>query len=87
MVGVRTKMKPLLASVSFNFSNHFKALVGDLYVIASPIVIELKDVMISDDIMLNLRLLRVDEPQSMCRNGTKLGPEFKALTSVRFGLK
>lgn len=71
----------------FNFSHHFKALVDDYYVIPAPNLIELNSVKISEDIMLDIKLIRVDEPQSLCRNGSKLGPEFKALTNVRFGLK
>lgn len=86
MVGVDSN-EEFVGITVFNFSNHFKALVGDFYVIPTPLLIHLKDVMISEKIMMDIKLIRVDEPQSLCRNGTKLGPECKALTNVRFGLK
>jgi hypothetical protein len=71
----------------FNFSKRFTALVEDTYTIPSPFLIKLENVTIGEDATLNLSLIRVDDPQLLCRNETKLGPEFKAMSDVRFGLQ
>jgi hypothetical protein len=87
MIGVDAN-ESFVAITIFNFSSNFKALIGDSFVIPSPFVINLKDVKISPEIILDIKIIRVDDPQTLCKNGAKLlGPEFKALTDVRFGLK
>ncbi|KAI6182392.1 Tetratricopeptide repeat protein 5-like isoform X2 [Aphelenchoides bicaudatus] len=86
MVGV-DKNETFAGITVFNFAKCFTALVEDTYTIPAPHLINLKDVKISEDSNITLQLIRVDDPQLLCRNETKLGAEFKAMCNVRFGLQ
>lgn len=86
MVGVDSD-ENFIGITVFNFSNKFTALVEDNFAVPSPLLFRPRDIKISEEIKLDLNFIRVDDPQFLCRNGTRLGPKFKALADVRFGLK
>lgn len=86
MVGVDLN-ETFVGITVFNFSKRFTALVEDTYTIPAPFLIKLEDVPIGEDITLTLNLIRVDDPQLLCRNESKLGSEFKAMSDIRFGLQ
>ncbi|KAI1721638.1 tetratricopeptide repeat protein 5 OB fold domain-containing protein [Ditylenchus destructor] len=66
----------------YNFSSKFSVMIGDCLVIPRPLLLEVKNIELSNETILNFRLIRVTNPAELMKNQKPLSAEQRAYTDL-----
>ncbi|KAI1728912.1 tetratricopeptide repeat protein 5 OB fold domain-containing protein [Ditylenchus destructor] len=66
----------------YNFSSKFSVMIGDCLVIPRPLLLEVKNIELSNETILNFRMVRVTNPAELMKNQKPLSAEHRAYTDL-----